>query len=95
MRIFYFHLILYTFEPMRIKIRAFGIAKDILSATSLDFEMEEGSTIEELKSNLIRKYPDFAQLRSLAFAINESYVTENSILHENDEVVLIPPVSGG
>ena len=80
---------------MTIKIRAFGIAKDILSATSLSYEIPDGSTVSDLKSRLMQDYPDFDRLRSLAFAINESYVDDGNEIVQGDEVVLIPPVSGG
>ncbi len=80
---------------MHIKIRAFGIAKDILSATTLSYDIPDGSTIQDLKSILLQDYPDFERLRSLAFAINESYVEDGNEIRQGDEVVLIPPVSGG
>ena len=40
---------------MQIKIRAFGIAKDILSVSSMEYEVDEGTTIHQLKKNLIRE----------------------------------------
>jgi molybdopterin synthase sulfur carrier subunit len=80
---------------MTIRIRAFGIAKDILSATSLTYEIPEGCTVSQLKSLLLEDYPDFERLKSLSFAINESYVEDIAEIAQGDEVVLIPPVSGG
>ena len=80
---------------MKIQLLAFGIAKDILQAKSLTFEMKQSNTIRALKKALIKRYPDFEALSSIAFAVNERYVTDDHILNEGDEVVLIPPVSGG
>lgn len=80
---------------MHIRIRAFGIAKDILSAASINYELPAGSTVSHLKSRLLNEYPDFEKLKSLAFAINESYVDDETPIRQDDEVVLIPPVSGG
>lgn len=80
---------------MKIKLVAFGIAKDILSARQMEFELSTGATIASLKQNLFERYPEFAKLRSLAFAVGENYQEDSHTLHENDEVVIIPPVSGG
>ncbi len=80
---------------MKIKLVAFGIAKDILSAKQMEFELSTGATIASLKQNLFERYPEFAKLRSLAFAVGENYQEDSHTLHENDEVVIIPPVSGG
>lgn len=80
---------------MEIKILAFGIAKDILSASKLRRQVAEGLTIGNLKADLTSEFEDFAKLNSLRFAVNEEYVGDSHTLEEGDEVVLIPPVSGG
>ena len=80
---------------MKINILAFGIAKDIINASKLEIEMATGETVGHLKSQLIRQFPDFKRLRSLSIAVNEEYQTDDFLLHEKDEIVIIPPVSGG
>lgn len=81
---------------MHITIRAFGIAKDILNARTMPFELgTDARTIADLKTSLTRRYGDFEKLSKLSFAVNEEYVDDAHTLKEGDEVVLIPPVSGG
>ena len=80
---------------MRIQLIAFGIAKDILKARAMSYDLNEGNTIAALKTALIKAYVGFDKLSSLAFAVNEEYVHDTHVLQEGDEVVLIPPVSGG
>ena len=80
---------------MEIQITAFGIAKDILSTNKLSYEMPDGISVKDLKDKLLEDYEDFEKLRSLRLAVNEEYVEDNFILSNGDDVVLIPPVSGG
>lgn len=80
---------------MKINLIAFGIAKEILQSKQLEFELNPGDTISTLKKTLFKRYPDFSKLKSLAFAIGENYQEDTYSLQENDEVVIIPPVSGG
>ena len=80
---------------MKLKIVAFGIAKEILSGSKLELELSDGNSIADLKTTLIQQYPDLEKLRSLKFAVNEDYQPDDFSLSENDEVVIIPPVSGG
>ncbi len=80
---------------MKIKLTAFGIAKDILQTQSQDLEQEQLTTIGQLKSYLCQQYPDFTKLQKISFAVNEEYQNDNFALSENDEVIIIPPVSGG
>lgn len=80
---------------MNISILAFGIARDIVGQSEFDFELVEGGTVGALKEDLVDRYPDFAKLVSFAIAVNGTYVTDEHVLGLKDEVVIIPPVSGG
>lgn len=80
---------------MQIRILAFGIAKDIVGGSELDFEVQKDVTVAGLKQALSRQFVDFEKLASLAIAVNGEYVQDSLPLSEMDEIVLIPPVSGG
>lgn len=79
---------------MQIEITAFGIAKDILKQKQMSLALD-GDSVGDLRDQLIKAYPEFEKLRSLKFAVNADYVDDSHTLSEQDEVVLIPPVSGG
>lgn len=78
------------------KILAFGIAKDIVNSDQITFPIENSFvSMGELKQLLFKKYPDLGQLPSLVIAVNLSHATPETIIYPNDEIALIPPVSGG
>ena len=80
---------------MNIEIIAFGIAKDILQSKSVSLELSHDSTVGKAREALVAQFPAFETLASLQLAVNAEYVQDDYVLQENDEVVLIPPVSGG
>ncbi len=80
---------------MNIKIVAFGIARDIFGDSEINFNIEKGTTIAELKEQITMSYPGFKKLVSFSIAVNQSYVPEEYAIESNDEIVIIPPVSGG
>lgn len=80
---------------MKIDILAFGIAKDIIRGQTLQVDMPDGANVGSLKALLTKRFPDFEKLRSLAIAVNTEYRPDDFTLSEKDEVVIIPPVSGG
>lgn len=80
---------------MKINLLSFGIAKEILGQRFLEVELPLGSDIAKLRKELVLKYPRLAELASIRLAINSEYAEEVDLLSENDEVALIPPVSGG
>ena len=53
-----------------------------------------GNTVEDLKSALIKSIP---QLETITFqiAVNQSIVSSETTLKENDEVAVLPPFAGG
>ncbi len=80
---------------MKLKILFFGITTDLVGASNLDLEISEASTVADFKNLLKKKYPQLENMDSYAIAVNESYATSDLILHRNDIVAIIPPVSGG
>jgi molybdopterin converting factor small subunit len=58
--------------------------------------MPDGSTAADAASLLAGKFPNLAaHLPRVAFAINYSIVSPQTILSDGDELALLPPVSGG
>lgn len=80
---------------MKIKLLLFGITTDLLGTSSLKIEIEENSSVQDLKDKLLEEYPQLENINSYAIAVNEEYATAETLLRENDVVAIIPPVSGG
>jgi molybdopterin converting factor subunit 1 len=80
---------------MKIKILAFGIARDIVGGFETTLELPTDATVADVKQQLTTQFPDFQKLASLKLAVNADYATDDLILTSEDEIVIIPPVSGG
>lgn len=80
---------------MKIKLLAFGIAGEIVGSSSSMIEVPDDCDIDYLREYLAEKYPALITVLAYAIAVNRSYVQGNMLLGENDEVAIIPPVSGG
>ncbi|WP_420460129.1 MoaD/ThiS family protein [Neolewinella sp.] len=77
------------------KIACFGIAREIAGGPSLDLPDVEGLTVADLKRRLVVEHPALGELVSFAVARNEVYALDEEVLEAGDELVIIPPVSGG
>jgi len=78
-----------------LRIKAFGITRDILGGREVELSLNEGGTVGDLKEHLASVYPGVSQLKSLFIAVNNEYADDAVVLSDTDEVALIPPVSGG
>ncbi|MEQ8363549.1 MAG: MoaD/ThiS family protein [Cyclobacteriaceae bacterium] len=79
---------------MRYTLKTFGITRDILGGKEVTFEMD-GVKVAELKSELMKRFPEMSSLNSLLIAVNNAYAEDDAVISESDEIALIPPVSGG
>ena len=80
---------------MKVNLLLFGITKDLLGKQLLNLDIKEKSTVADFKKMLQEKYPELIELNSLAIAVNSEYANDSTLISENDEIALIPPVSGG
>ena len=80
---------------MRIKIRNFGIAREICGGPVTEIEFQKNGTAGELKAQLIALFPRLGGLDSFLLAVNAEYSESGTVIGENDEIAVIPPVSGG
>jgi len=81
---------------MRVKIKFFAILKERAGTAGAAKEIKEGSTVTDLWEELQRDYPQLAQMETrLLYAVNRNYVNGDYVLKAEDEVVFVPPVSGG
>ena len=80
---------------MKYKINLFGITKDIVGSNVTEIEMSQSSNVESVLVELKTNYPKLKDIKSMLVAVNSEYAEPNLVLSENDEIALIPPVSGG
>ncbi|MCH8827445.1 MAG: molybdopterin converting factor subunit 1 [Chloroflexi bacterium] len=81
---------------MKIKVRLFAVYKEKAGTSALDLELDDGSTIGDAGRRVLELHPSIIQEASrLMVAVNDEYHDHDYVLHDNDEIALIPPVSGG
>jgi len=81
---------------MRIRVRLFASLRELAGRPEVSLELPEGASAEEAWRALARDYPALAGKRAnLAASVNRAYAPFDTPLAANDEVVFIPPVSGG
>lgn len=81
---------------MHITTRFFALHRDIVGASSLTLEVDDGATAAQVWSQLGEQYPELVPAtRSLMYAVNQEYADPWTTLKDGDELAFIPPVSGG
>ena len=80
-----------TIRVVTITVRLFAALKERAGASELTLEVPEGSRVRDALDEL----GDLARGLPLVMAVNREYAPEDRVLGADDELALIPPVSGG
>ena len=79
-----------------VNVKFFAITRDIVGKDEEVRSLPTQSSASSLIDALITEYPKMKEWKDhLRLAVNREYVPPNYPLHDNDEVAVIPPVSGG
>ena len=83
-------------ELFSITLKLFAIYQEVIGQTEMCLQVSPGTTVGQLCDQVIQRYPSLAPWRSQTrFGLNLNFVAADTPLSAGDEVVLIPPVSGG
>ena len=80
---------------MLVDIFLFGITKEMVGKQKFQMDLVESSTVGDFKKSINEEYPELIEVDALAIAVNSEYATDEIVLQPNDEIAIIPPVSGG
>lgn len=81
---------------MQIDVLFLGPAKSLAGVPSAPLELPESTTVGGLRKLLVERFPALRPaMGSIRLAVNEEFADDDRVLQAEDEVALIPPVSGG
>jgi molybdopterin synthase sulfur carrier subunit len=81
---------------MRVRVRLFAFLREAAGRGEAELQLPPGATAEEAWRRLAAEHPALLATRpSLVASVNRRYATFDTVLAEGDELVFIPPVSGG
>ena len=81
---------------MQITIKLFALMREKAGTDTIPLEVPAGAALTQVLAILVRQYPILEPyMANTRFALRMDFVDPNTILAEGDELVLIPPVSGG
>lgn len=81
---------------MEVRVLFFGMLKDLAGRASDRITVREGASVGDVLAHYQERIPQFRQLLpSIAMSVNQEYAGREAALHADDEIALLPPVSGG
>jgi len=79
-----------------LSIKLFASLRQAMDSDEIKINIENEITVLQMKKIIFETYPNLKKLNIPFFvAINHKYATDSVVIETNDEIALIPPVSGG
>ena len=81
---------------MRIGVLYFAVFRETLGRYVETLELPDGAKVSDAVVALAASHPPIAKLAGkFRVAVNQDFAPDDHVLHEGDELALIPPVAGG
>jgi len=81
---------------MQVRVLYLGMLREIAGHDKEVVQLDENSRLADLFAQLQQRIPKLSDFRgAIALAVNYEYSGGETVLRDDDEVALIPPVSGG
>lgn len=81
---------------MHLDVTFFALYRERAGLRRLALELPEAATVADLTAAIRERFPQLAPPGvKIVVAVNAGYADPEVLLHEGDEVCLIPPVSEG
>lgn len=83
-------------KTINITVKLFAIYQEIYNQPELTLTVAENTTVTDIFHMMLTEHPELSSWQEITrFAINMEFVPADTHLKNGDELVLIPPVSGG
>lgn len=83
-------------NEITISVQLFAAYQEIIGQPSMTQAVPVGFTVGQLLDQVLCRYPALEPWRSQTrYGVNCQFVSSDQVLQAGDEVVFIPPVSGG
>ncbi|NJN73882.1 MAG: MoaD/ThiS family protein [Limnothrix sp. RL_2_0] len=83
-------------SEISVTVKLFAIYQETYQAEQLTWQMPTGAIANDVLERIFSEHPHLANWRDVTrLGVNLEFVEPDTPLKSGDEVVLIPPVSGG
>lgn len=80
---------------MQVKVRLFASLREEVGREVVELEVPEPASVEGLLEAFGARYPTARSVGNVLVAVNEEIASPEQEVRPEDEVALLPPVSGG
>lgn len=84
-------------DSVKVNVKLFAMIREIVGYDEITVRLENAAaTVGDLRAGLLSEYPTLLPLLPFSqVAVNQEVVGDDVVLNVDDEIAILPPVSGG
>lgn len=83
-------------SAITITVKLFAAYQEAYGVEEIVMEFPANTPVVAVRDRILAEHPELSQWRDVTrFGVNMQFVESDTIIQDGDEVVMIPPVSGG
>ncbi|PSO46886.1 MAG: molybdopterin synthase sulfur carrier subunit [Cyanobacteria bacterium SW_9_44_58] len=83
-------------NQITVTVKLFAAYQEAYGVAEIEQQFPPQTPVKAVLDEILKEHPQLEQWREVTnFGVNLDFVSPKTILKDGDEVVLIPPVSGG
>jgi len=83
-------------DQITVTVKLFAAYQEAYGVEEIQQQFPPHTEVKAVLDSIVQEHPQLEQWREVTrFGVNLNFVSPETILEDGDEVVLIPPVSGG
>ena len=81
---------------INVTVKLFAVYQEVYGTSELKITFSKPTTVGDTLDYLLQEKPELEKFRNVTrFGVNLQFVAADTVINDGDEIVLIPPVSGG
>ena len=81
---------------MNVRVRMFALARQLFGDAEIELQLPERASVRDVRALLAERFPDAAALLANSLiAVDARYAADDTPISPQNEIAVIPPVSGG
>lgn len=84
------------FVTQSLSIKLFASLRQAMNSDEIKIEISNKTTVSQMKKTVFETFTNLKKLNiPFIVAVNHKYASDSVVINTDDEIALIPPVSGG
>jgi molybdopterin converting factor subunit 1 len=79
-----------------VKVLYFASAQGLTNRRTESMSLRDGSSLREMAAEMLNRHPELRSIEpTITYSVNYEIAEGGALLHDGDEVAVLPPVAGG